>query len=748
MAISNRGVAVSVMGFQALTSVALVVLLLHPSLQFTLVHITRASRARAQGLPSHSDADAATSVHREQLVASDNTAVHAAESYSLSSNHHHDTAPSLPTSDSADTHSIPQPAAQLHTRPANSRKTNRGRGENFRTSHRFGETPAESLRQADAEGVSRDGSTPQLGEQHTQTVTDGSIGHPDSSSDRSLPKSPVLPPNRNPFTEVVQVKLNDTEATKRAKEFHVKADGVSRGGERKANGSAGGERSSSGGGSTNPEAAVLVAVVEQGERQALQQPLAHSTADPHVSKMVLTAIGSLTAILGVCVMAAIFQCCCRRKRDSSSSSEGVQEEGEEKKGLDQKSSGSSRSSKSPSPHKEVNKEEAEDEEEETDKGHSEQEALLDEDKDLGDFSVVQRETSILRSYRKPPPPKNRTRASRVPRALRAVEPNADASMLKELVKNEQKKLDASETSQKATGTLPSSESMSSDMQSSMLADIDSTLAAMHTAEEEPSPTRSANRSREPSAEKVLVSKTEDGDVSPSQVKSPTKPLLPTSSSREQLAKSLAQELSRSVSKEMLAKPHSKSATPKSSKETTPTSGSERASPKIVHTKDLSDSSSKDSVGSNGGAGAASSSSKPGSSPKEEEDKNKSGNIFAMIDPTTKDKGGEAGSKSKIPVRAGHSPTQPTAPLRLSTGKDKRFPVPSVHGDQMDQLMKSLKTRLKEDDGASPKPNSSTGASKNDSSHNDDLDPQSRDRSHSDPTKQQEERGVKKHQTDL
>lgn len=86
--------------------------------------------------------------------------------------------------------------------------------------------------------------------------------------------------------------------------------------------------------------------------------------DTHVPKMLMTAVGSVTAIFGVCVMAALFQCCCRRKRSSSSSGGGGSgdddDEGSLKKGQqkeererERESGGGGRGSrsKSPSPHK-------------------------------------------------------------------------------------------------------------------------------------------------------------------------------------------------------------------------------------------------------------------------------------------------------------------------------------------------------------------------------------------------------------
>lgn len=186
------------------------------------------------------------------------------------------------------------------------------------------------------------------------------------------------------------------------------------------------------------------------------------------------------------------------------------------------------------------------------------------------------------------------------------------------------------------------------MQSSMLADIDNTLAALHsTGDNETSPSTNVSRSREPSLEKPLATKTDSDN---SRLKPPNKEEVPSSPSREELAKVLAQELSRSVSKEALSKPQSKTASPQTqSKETTPKSSSAGASPKLG-SKGGSASESKDNVGSGNGSNG---SDRVETSP-EEGNRKEPGNIFALIDPTAKDNETEAGdkSRSKIPVRAG------------------------------------------------------------------------------------------------
>ncbi|KAI8742156.1 nucleolar and coiled-body phosphoprotein 1 [Biomphalaria glabrata] len=120
--------------------------------------------------------------------------------------------------------------------------------------------------------------------------------------------------------------------------------------------------------------------------------------------------------------------------------------------------------------------------------------------ELGDFSVVQRETEILRSYRKPAPPKNRARQSRAPRALNRSTENLD--IFTELSEDELKSsdendenttdhLDSSKTDdnrkqdEEAIQLRPHSENDNSkrETRSSMLADIENTLARLHSTEE-------------------------------------------------------------------------------------------------------------------------------------------------------------------------------------------------------------------------------------------------------------------------
>ncbi|CAL1530852.1 unnamed protein product [Lymnaea stagnalis] len=108
--------------------------------------------------------------------------------------------------------------------------------------------------------------------------------------------------------------------------------------------------------------------------------------------------------------------------------------------------------------------------------------------DLGDFSAVQRETEILRSYRKPPPPKNRGRQSRAPRtAMQRSNENLD--IFTELSEEDLKPSDINETLEVKDEVDASmlrsrpEESPKRDVRSSMLADIEQTLAALHTTEE-------------------------------------------------------------------------------------------------------------------------------------------------------------------------------------------------------------------------------------------------------------------------
>lgn len=126
--------------------------------------------------------------------------------------------------------------------------------------------------------------------------------------------------------------------------------------------------------------------------------------------------------------------------------------------------------------------------------------------ELGDFSAVSRETEILRSYRKPPPPKNRARQSRAPRALfksstenldifaEVSEDNLNLSLgyaTTDASDTSDSQIEQGDTARhsdsslllrprladdQAEGEGPKRE----DVRSSMLADIEQTLAAMHS----------------------------------------------------------------------------------------------------------------------------------------------------------------------------------------------------------------------------------------------------------------------------
>ena len=365
-----------VMGVKAvLAGTVLMALLLQPTLQFTLVH-----RTKPNTKPQHPHVadDSVTSVHGK-LAARDNPASHHHHS------HHHHHRPSHQHVDGVtDRLLIPPTAGLLNVArgaqpapPAYDYRGNTNRGKtDFLTRPRFGVRPSESgafttskpnveapsfgrpgsttttksrvpsrkqvvvvVVGADGKGQAGNAATPGDHQPHFNTDTDAGTG-------RDVP-----------FTKVVQVEW-DGHPLQRA-EIAAASTRVQR--KSSGKGASGGTEAS------KPESHALsvldssnLAELEEGEWQTLQQQaLPTNHQDTHVSKMVLTAIGSLTAIAGVCVMAAIFQCCCRRKRGSSSSEE------EEKDKKDQKSYRSSRS-KSPSPQKVVTKEGEEDQE--TEKG--------------------------------------------------------------------------------------------------------------------------------------------------------------------------------------------------------------------------------------------------------------------------------------------------------------------------------------------------------------------------------------------
>ncbi|RUS90726.1 hypothetical protein EGW08_001530 [Elysia chlorotica] len=129
--------------------------------------------------------------------------------------------------------------------------------------------------------------------------------------------------------------------------------------------------------------------------------------------------------------------------------------------------------------------------------------------ELGDFSAVSRETDILRSYRKPPPPKNRARQSRAPRALlKSSTENLDIfTELSEDSRSLSLGLPLTDTSLEDRPSRPDSAAPSEgsptlrprpladdspdgggprreDVRSSMLADIEQTLAALHLRAEQ------------------------------------------------------------------------------------------------------------------------------------------------------------------------------------------------------------------------------------------------------------------------
>ena len=349
---------------QALATTFLIALV-KPSLQFTLV------QRGQQHATSRDPLRDAVSV-RGKLGGSDNggnsQASHPPPPPSPSRLHGQEAAngEGFPTPDSTDGLSTqpPLPAA------ANSGKTNR-RGRNFQTSRRLGRGPTESGSKSDTEDSfnwERGGSTT-VGESNGEQVGGGVVtgsrsrggqsGRGGGGASQSLGKHQSLPSTSRDgrlksrsdsthFTEVVEVDSNGPTSQGRGGRNYFKDGSYHR------------HDSSSGGGVPGSETAgrgVLLsvadpdkAVLRVGRSQALKQQV-HSTTDlnTHVPKMVLTVVGSVTAIFGVCVMAAIFQCCCRRKRGSGSEEESSPKKEKEQ---DRKSSRSSRS-KSPSPQKVV-----------------------------------------------------------------------------------------------------------------------------------------------------------------------------------------------------------------------------------------------------------------------------------------------------------------------------------------------------------------------------------------------------------
>lgn len=115
-------------------------------------------------------------------------------------------------------------------------------------------------------------------------------------------------------------------------------------------------------GSSNNQGGVFLSVKDPGEGgsqgghwESLKQGVQGADSQTHVPRMVLTVIGSLTAVVGVIVMAAIFQCCCRgRKRSGSASDEEDSAKKEQQQQQQEQRSQRSSRSKSPSPLKATN----------------------------------------------------------------------------------------------------------------------------------------------------------------------------------------------------------------------------------------------------------------------------------------------------------------------------------------------------------------------------------------------------------
>ncbi|XP_041364547.1 uncharacterized protein LOC121379926 isoform X2 [Gigantopelta aegis] len=368
--------------------------------------------------------------------------------------------------------------------------------------------------------------------------------------------------------------------------------------------------------------------------EALQQ--VNSGLDSSVPKMVVTIATTVAALFGMCVMAAIFQCCCRKKRREGDTDDAKSDKSSE-----------TRRSKSPSPVKQklVDSDGLVDDKSEGDQ------LLVDDE--LGDFSMVQRETEILKSYRKPPPPKNRARASRPPKI----------------------------------------KCISSEENSSVSAVID----------EEPSGSTSSRQgSQRTSPEK----KTENDENETTNKQSDS------TDEENKVSFSTAQTLLESVLSEAKGQVTDNAVESKTvSGQTTPSSSRKpSAEDRNTNTEQSGASSMLCDSHTNGG------------------------NIFLQIDPTVKRKE-NMGSKntSKIPVKQS-APTEGAKRRPPSDHKEQRkFIVPSVHGDQMDQLVQSLKSKMKEDTSQSARNLSVNKVSP--TRDDEDLKPVGRDRCYSDPTKQ-------------
>ncbi|XP_005092461.1 nucleolar and coiled-body phosphoprotein 1 [Aplysia californica] len=187
---------------------------------------------------------------------------------------------------------------------------------------------------------------------------------------------------------------------------------------------------------------------------------------------------TVCAPIAIIIMTSIFLCCWGRK-----SSAEIKDKGQPVK------------EKSPSPQ-------AEEKNGTTGPGNN----FVSSSEDLGDFSAVQRETEILRSYRRPQAPRKKGRHSRAPRAMtqsmeqldvfgELAEEDDEQSPLEDLAQEKAERQPLVGAAQKEESDEKEEEEVTirdntdknqdkRDTRSSMLADIEQTLASMHLQQEE------------------------------------------------------------------------------------------------------------------------------------------------------------------------------------------------------------------------------------------------------------------------
>lgn len=348
-----------------------------------------------------------------------------------------------------------------------------------------------------------------------------------------------------------------------------------------------------------------------------------------------------------------------------------------------------------------------------------------EDGDVGDLSVVKRETEVLRSFQRAPPPKNRARASRVPRGLKSQNVTTN-NFLQEVVETDQEQETQSTSKQNDTTSTTPGKTEDGSQPNTLVPSDDVDIPKTTSAETEVPRSTEGEESQDnvSSSEKDTVPKSSEAEaVAETATQEPSQPASEEADDSESPQKA-ENEASDSVKEEDVSvKPDSddslteqakgdgpcKAEKEESSTKQTKDGGAspkpehedsstkDEASPKSEHegcSAEQSKTNEASDVGDEGGDKNEGTDTSP-----EQETKDEQTDICALVEPDTTDASNttaEEDGDKKIPHRpASYSEYSSSSPKPAAV-KGKRFTLPSSHGEGMDQLLETLQTRLKED----------------------------------------------------